>query len=71
MSGEFVYPYTNSFFFKIAAEVGNDIIIGIDAHKPQDFNDEIIIKLREFIQENHLHVIESIELNKKSLELEP
>jgi histidinol-phosphatase (PHP family) len=31
--------YTNQRFFKIAAEVGNKVILGVDAHDPQDFFD--------------------------------
>ena len=65
MSGEFVYPYTNQFFFQIASEIGNEIIIGFDVHQPQDFNEMIILKLREFARENQLNVIESIEMKEK------
>lgn len=32
--------YPSRDFFKIAAEVGNDIILGIDAHDPQHFSDK-------------------------------
>ncbi len=35
---EFTYPYPR--FWEIAAEVGNDVRIGIDAHSPMDFHDK-------------------------------
>ncbi|TFG81762.1 MAG: hypothetical protein E4G74_03690 [Erysipelotrichales bacterium] len=31
------YPYPR--FWEIAAEVGNEVMIGIDAHRPMDFYD--------------------------------
>lgn len=62
MSGCFVYPYTNSFFFQIASEIGNDIVIGIDAHQPDDFNDQIQIQLLDFIKENHLQIVKTLDI---------
>ena len=36
--GGLTYPYEP--FWKLAAEIGNDVIIGIDAHSPNDLGDE-------------------------------
>jgi histidinol-phosphatase (PHP family) len=34
--------YPNETLFKIAAEVGNDVVIGVDAHDPQYLNDRAL-----------------------------
>jgi histidinol-phosphatase (PHP family) len=36
--------YPNETLFKIAAEVGNDVVIGVDAHDPQYLNDRALEK---------------------------
>ena len=36
--------YPNEILFKIAAEVGNDVVIGVDAHDPQYLNDRDLEK---------------------------
>jgi histidinol-phosphatase (PHP family) len=36
------YPYPE--FWKIASEIGNEVMIGIDAHNPDDFQDKLRIK---------------------------
>ena len=61
MDGKEVYPYTNDYFFQIAAKLGNDIIIGIDAHHPHHFNKEIIEQLNKFAETNNLHIINKIQ----------
>ena len=48
-------------FFKIAAEVGNDIVFGTDAHTPQDVFDptsETIAK--KWVEELGLNLIEKL-----------
>lgn len=62
MDGKKVYPYTNDYFFQIAAEIGNDIIIGIDAHHPNHFNKKVIEQLNEFIRKNNLLVIDNLKI---------
>ena len=37
---EIQYPYPNSHFFDIVGEVGCKVILGIDAHSPDDFNQD-------------------------------
>lgn len=42
---EFSYPYPR--FWELAAEIGNDVRIGIDAHSPMDFYDTASIRKAE------------------------
>lgn len=62
MNQKKVYPYTNDYFFQIASEIGNDIIIGIDAHSPDHFNKKVIEQLNNFALKNNLHIINSIKI---------
>lgn len=60
MDDRFVFPYANEYFFEIAAEVGNDIILGIDAHHPDHFSREIIEELEILAKKKNLHLIHEI-----------
>ena len=52
-------PYPSRKFFEIAAEVGNDVVFGVDAHSPQAFFDRTAErKAREMVKELGLHLIE-------------
>lgn len=62
MNEKDVYPYTNDYFFQIASKIGNDIIIGIDAHHPKHFNREILEELNHFARRNQLNIIHSIKI---------
>lgn len=64
VDGEMVYPYPNTHFWKIASEVGNDVVLGIDAHSPQDINDTVYKNLREFAKKHNLHVIDTFPFKK-------
>lgn len=61
---EEVYFYPNSHFWKIASEVGNDVIIGFDAHDPADLNNDMYEQLLKFADEHHLHLIDHFEFLK-------
>ena len=51
--------YPNKIFFKIAAEVGNDVIFGWDAHSPEQLSDTASIQTaKEWASELGLHVID-------------
>ena len=51
--------YPNREFFKIAAEVGNEIVIGSDAHSPRDVADTVSEKLAlKMVKELGLKLIE-------------
>jgi histidinol-phosphatase (PHP family) len=39
---EMCYPYPK--FWQIAAEVGNEVMVGVDAHSPMDFHDKKTIR---------------------------
>ncbi len=55
--------YPRESFFKIAAEVGNDVIIGCDAHAPQMVSDENARSVCEnMIKKLGLHQIDFLEL---------
>lgn len=63
-NGEMLYQYPNERFWKIAAEVGNKVVIGIDAHKPDDFNDVLYDQLKNFAKELNLNLVDHFELRK-------
>ena len=51
--------YPNKTFFEIAAKVGNDIVLGVDAHAPDHFgNTEIENKALQMVKDLGLHLIE-------------
>ncbi len=55
------YPYPE--FWKIAAEVGNKAIIGIDAHTPESYlREEIFQQAQEHLKQLNMHVVDEIEL---------
>lgn len=58
---ESIYLYPNTHFWKIASEVGNDVILGFDAHDPSDFNNAMYDQMMKFAQEHELHVIDHFE----------
>ena len=64
VDNEDVYLYPNYHFWKIASEIGNDVIIGFDAHHPDDFNDEMYNQLLEFSKENKLNIIDKLQFLK-------
>lgn len=57
------YLYCNGSFFDIAGEIGNDIIIGMDAHSPLDFNKDYEVLL-EFAKVHNLKLIDEFEFRK-------
>ena len=61
MDERFVFPYANEYFFEIASKVGNDIILGIDAHHPDHFSREIIEKLEILAKKKNLHLVHVIQ----------
>ena len=63
-NGENVYVYPNTHFWKIASEVGVDVILGMDAHCPEDFDNEMYQKMCDFANEHQLHVIDHLEFLK-------
>lgn len=60
--GRLVFPYANDYFFEIAGKVENDIVLGIDAHHPDHFNQNVIEQLYQIVDRHHLHIIEKIEM---------
>ncbi|MFV0395531.1 MAG: histidinol-phosphatase [Coprobacillaceae bacterium] len=61
---EMVYPYPNTHFWKIASEIGNDVVIGLDAHSPEDINDNVYDKLWKFANSHNLRVIDTFPFKK-------
>lgn len=64
MNGKKVYPYANKYFFQIASVIGNDIILGLDAHAPDQLSEEMYKYLEKLANEYHLHTIDHLELKK-------
>ena len=58
VNGEMIYAYPNTHFWKIAGEVGNDVILGFDAHDPSDFNEAMYKQMLDFCKEHNLNVID-------------
>lgn len=55
--------YPNPRFWKIAGEVGNDVVLGSDAHLPdQVVNPDVIRAAMAMAEKNHLHVLDTVEL---------
>ena len=50
------YPYAP--FWKIVKEIGNKIVVGVDAHDPSDFSKSDYSSLRKFIKDLDLKVSE-------------
>ena len=55
---------SNDHFFEIVGEMGCKVILGIDAHDPNDFNDEIFETLNRFVNKHHLNIIDSFKFRK-------
>ncbi|MGN0298281.1 MAG: histidinol-phosphatase [Lachnospiraceae bacterium] len=57
--------YPNEKFWKIAGEVGNDVIFGADAHTVQDvWNPSAWEKGQELVEKYQLHLIDTVEFRK-------
>lgn len=53
--------YPNTMLWKIAGEVGNDVVIGADAHKPSDvYREAANKKAQQMIHKYNLHWIEKL-----------
>lgn len=60
------YHYPSEVFFKLAAEIGNEVILGNDAHCPEQLkNAELEEKGRAFAKKCGLKLIDSLLLNLK------
>jgi len=69
LDGEKLYQYPNARFWRIAAEIGNKVVIGLDAHTPDDFNDVLYEQLLEFARELNLNVVDEFELRKGKVDV--
>lgn len=61
---EMQYPYPNSHFFDIVGEMGCKVILGIDGHNPDDFNQSDIESLEKFAVKHKLNIVEFPEFKK-------
>ena len=59
INGEQLYLYPNAHFWDIASEVGNDVIIGLDAHHPTHFDSAMYDRLVDFARLHKLHLIDN------------
>lgn len=62
--GQYEYPYPSSQFFEIAAEVGNSIVLGVDAHSPAELNHGIYEQMLEFASNLNLNIVTEFEFRK-------
>lgn len=58
VNDELLYPYPNSHFFDIVSEMGCKVILGIDGHSPDHFNQDDFEALERFAWRHNLNVIE-------------
>ena len=57
--------YPREAFWKIAGSVGNDVILGIDAHWPEQIGDiDTYHRALELVQKHNLHLIDKLNLSK-------
>lgn len=61
IAGEQLYLYPNAHFWDIASDVGNDVIVGFDAHDPTDFNNAMYDQMIKFARDHHLKLIDHFE----------
>ena len=61
--GECFYPYPS--FWKLVSEYNIDVILGADVHDPKDFFRDYDKYARKIIEDNHLHLIDRIEINRR------
>lgn len=55
--------YPNLDFWKIVSEVGNDVVIGLDAHNPSVYDDkENLQKAKQILQNLNITPLDKIEL---------
>lgn len=55
--------YPNPLFWKIAGEVGNEVVYGSDAHRPDKvWNPEALAEAEKITAANRLHVLGTVEL---------
>lgn len=57
-------PYPNHYFFKVAKEYNNDIVIGVDAHSPDDFLNINMYFLSNFISRHKLNLLQDLKVKK-------
>lgn len=62
---EYRYPYPYYEFWKIAKKVGNKVVIGIDAHNPDDFNSSSHELAIEFAKHYKLKIEKNVDLKRK------
>ncbi|WRK52631.1 hypothetical protein SD457_20290 [Coprobacillaceae bacterium CR2/5/TPMF4] len=58
VNDELLYPYPNSHFFDIVSEMDCKVILGIDGHSPDHFNQDDFEALERFAWRHDLNVIE-------------
>jgi len=55
--------YPKEIFFRLVAEMGNKVILGADAHKPENvYNENVISKAKDFIKKTGVTILESVKL---------
>ena len=53
--------YPNDALWKIAGEVGCDVVLGLDAHKPEAFDfEESLAKAHKIIERHRLHLLDTV-----------
>ena len=58
---EYTYPYHK--FWELVAELKADVIIGVDAHSPQDFYDtESIKKAEDYLKSIGIKIIDGLNI---------
>lgn len=57
--------YPSEDFWKMVAEIGNPVVIGLDAHEPDFYGKPEVNEMRSYMQSLGLNIIDEIEIIKK------
>ena len=59
----FLYNYPNKDFWQIVSEVKNDVVIGLDAHNPNVYDDkENLERAKKYLKSLNITPLDKIEL---------
>lgn len=64
INSENLYLYPNIHFWKIVSEVGNEVVLGFDAHDPSDLNQAMYDQMMDFAKKLNLNVIDHFDFLK-------
>lgn len=61
---EMLYPYPNAHFWKIVSEIGNKVVLGFDAHSPEELDPFSYELMQNFVNKHNLQVVDTFPFKK-------